>query len=264
MNDLFQGHFSSIEQTSGRLLSRCGLCDKYMKYISLKPARLHCLNCDMIYQVPQHGSIKLYMEQRCPIDQFEILMFSSGGENGITYTFCPQCYNNPPFEDFGKEQLAMEDEKDPADKEKKASKKYMPCSTCIHPLCKHSSVKLAVKKCDHYQQCHGQLIFSPISKPNWKLNCNSCNLVYKFLYNAHKVEILKKSACSICSAKLFNIEAHKDDVSLKKEQNVCLFCHPQISIEKVYGNLKKKKILKKKFKKMKKKRENIMRFDRIK
>ena len=97
MNDLFQGHFSSIEQTSGRLLSRCGLCDKYMKYISLKPARLHCLNCDMIYQVPQHGSIKLYMEQRCPIDQFEILMFSSGGENGITYTFCPQCYNNPPL-----------------------------------------------------------------------------------------------------------------------------------------------------------------------
>ena len=116
----------------------------------------------------------------------------------------------------------------------------MPCSTCIHPLCKHSSVKLAVKKCDHYQQCHGQLIFSPISKPNWKLNCNSCNLVYKFLYNAHKVEILKKSACSICQQNCFILK-HIKMMYLKKEQNVCLFCYPQISIEKVY-EIKKKKI----------------------
>ena len=42
------------------------------------------------------------MEKRCPLDKFELVLFSTGGENGIAYPLCPYCFNHPPFEDVGK------------------------------------------------------------------------------------------------------------------------------------------------------------------
>lgn len=50
---------------------------------------------------PQNGTIKLYKELRCPLDQFELLLFSLGnteGAQGKSFPLCPYCYNNPPFE----------------------------------------------------------------------------------------------------------------------------------------------------------------------
>ena len=38
---------------------------RYMKYISLKPNRLHCATCDETYSLPLNGHIKLYKELRC-------------------------------------------------------------------------------------------------------------------------------------------------------------------------------------------------------
>src|ERR1051325_4106367 len=76
-----------------------------------------------------------YMEKKCPLDDFELVLFSTGGttmpllsiclapfahavcslalvlrgprdgDNGISYPLCPYCYNNPPFEDVGKGEL---------------------------------------------------------------------------------------------------------------------------------------------------------------
>ena len=37
-------------------------------------------------------------ELMCPLDQFEIVLFSLTGPDGKTYPLCPYCYNYPPFE----------------------------------------------------------------------------------------------------------------------------------------------------------------------
>jgi DNA topoisomerase-3 len=101
MDILFESHFASVEKTQGRFLSRCGKCRRMMKYIPLKPARLYCGNCEEIYKLPQNGKISLYMEKKCPFDDFEILRFSTGsGSTGLSYFVCPYCFNYPPFENI--------------------------------------------------------------------------------------------------------------------------------------------------------------------
>lgn len=50
------------------------------------------------------------------VGDFEIVLYSTGGENGISYPLCVYCYNNPPFEDVGK---------------------VMGCNNCRHPTCRY-------------------------------------------------------------------------------------------------------------------------------
>lgn len=66
-----------------------------------KPSRLHCSHCDDTYSLPQNGTIKLYKELRCPLDDFELVLWSSGSR-GKSYPLCPYCYNHPPFRDMKK------------------------------------------------------------------------------------------------------------------------------------------------------------------
>jgi hypothetical protein len=47
------------------------------------------------------------MEKLCPLDNFELVMYSGGGIDARTYPLCPNCYNNPPFEDIGRGQLVL-------------------------------------------------------------------------------------------------------------------------------------------------------------
>ena len=47
--------------------------------------------------------MKLYKELKCPLDGFDLLLYSLGNSEkavGTTYVLCPFCYNNPPFEGF--------------------------------------------------------------------------------------------------------------------------------------------------------------------
>lgn len=61
MNTLFEAQFSALAD-SGRNLSKCGKCLRYMKYISSQPPRLYCNTCEEEYYLPQKGSIKV----KCP------------------------------------------------------------------------------------------------------------------------------------------------------------------------------------------------------
>jgi len=38
---------------SGKPLSKCGKCKRYMKYIAQRPSRLYCPSCEEVYGVPQ-------------------------------------------------------------------------------------------------------------------------------------------------------------------------------------------------------------------
>lgn len=76
-----------------------------------KPSRLHCSHCDDTYSLPQNGTIKLYKELRCPLDDFELVLWSSGSR-GKSYPLCPYCYNHPPFRDMkkGRNSVNMQDQ----------------------------------------------------------------------------------------------------------------------------------------------------------
>eukprot|EP00899_Mesostigma_viride_P006662 jgi/Mesvir1/15998/Mv08302-RA.2 len=181
MDSLFEATFSPLA-SSGKPLSKCGKCQRYMKYIPMRPARLFCPTCDEVYPLPQNGQIKLYKEIACPLDGFQLVLFSLSGPDGKTYPLCPFCYSNPPFEGVGK--LFGGD----------ASKGAggMPCSMCPHPTCKNSMAAQGVCACP---ECEGTMVLDPVSAPRWRLDCNRCNcLVYIAGEGAHRVTVFLQTA----------------------------------------------------------------------
>ena len=114
-----------------------GKCRRYMKYIMAKPTRLYCQSCDETFALPQNGTIKLYQELKCPLDDFELLNCSAGAK-GKSYVFCPYCFSNPPFPDM--------------------KKGIASCNTCTHPTCVHSQNSLGVSNC---VECEGTYYTGP-------------------------------------------------------------------------------------------------------
>ena len=56
-----------------------------MKYVQAKPSRLHCSNCDETYSLPQNGNIKLYKELKCPLDDFELILWTTGVRGKVSH-----------------------------------------------------------------------------------------------------------------------------------------------------------------------------------
>ena len=96
MDQLFEVSFTKLSET-GKVLSKCGKCGRFMKIILQKPTRLHCKQCEETYKLPQGGSIKLYQGNICPLDQFELVVYNAGGKSFI---LCPYCYNFPEVRHF--------------------------------------------------------------------------------------------------------------------------------------------------------------------
>lgn len=221
MNSLFEVNFVTIEESRGRPLSRCGKCSKLMKLIPSKPYRLHCMNCDVTYNLPQGGQIKLYMEAKCPFDGFEIVLFSAGGASGKTFPLCPYCYNSSPFD----------------------GKKGMSCASCVNPTCKHAEPATKVTSCP---ECPGSLIFDPTSGPKWKLVCNQCNYLVHFVEKAHKVKLLSEYCDSCESCRLMEVDFHKAHSPLPNGATLhtgCLFCDDVLNAttQSSFGRITKKK-----------------------
>ncbi|KIY99766.1 topoisomerase (DNA) III beta, partial [Monoraphidium neglectum] len=145
MDALFEASFSPLS-SSGRPMSKCGKCRRYMKFIGARPQRLYCPTCEDVYALPQGGQIKQYKGLTCPLDGFELLLFSLAGQDGKTYPLCPLCFSYPPFEGavkVGGEGASM--------------KPGMPCTTCLHPTCPECQA--------------GMLVLDPVSGPKWRLDC---------------------------------------------------------------------------------------------
>ena len=203
MDSLFEVTFSKLAE-SGRPLSRCGKCMRYMKYISAKPQRLYCPQCDDTYSLPANGSIKLNKEIKCPLDNYELVLWSAGGR-GKTYSLCPYCYNHPPFPGM---------------------KRGSACIRCAHPTCAHSLAKVGVGECDECEE--GWLVIDPNSGPKWKVFCNSdkCNLLLHLCQDAVKLTV-SDDVCQACSAMQLSVEFHKDKTPLeggKTSYAACMFC----------------------------------------
>ncbi|XP_039627490.1 DNA topoisomerase 3-beta-1 isoform X1 [Polypterus senegalus] len=203
LDELMEVSFSPIAAT-GKPLSRCGKCHRFMKYIQAKPSRLHCSHCDETYSLPQNGAIKLFKELRCPLDEFELVLWSSGSR-GKSYPLCPYCYSNPPFRDM---------------------KKGMGCNECTHPTCQHSLNNLGIGQCVECE--HGVMTFDTTSGPKWKMACNKCNVVVHFFENAHKVRV-SSDCCESCEASLVIVDFNKAKSPLPGDETQhtgCVFCDP--------------------------------------
>jgi hypothetical protein len=72
-------------------MSKCGKCRRYMKYIAARPSRLYCPVCEDVYALPQGGAVKQYKGLECPLDGFELVLFSLSGSVScrfFLYVFC--------------------------------------------------------------------------------------------------------------------------------------------------------------------------------
>eukprot|EP00111_Clytia_hemisphaerica_P004440 TCONS_00012693-protein len=194
MDDLFECSFTKLSET-GKPFSKCGKCRRYMKLVEAKPARLHCSTCNETYSVPQNGMIKLYQELKCPLDDFEILLWSRHGASK-TYSFCPNCYTNPTLEKM---------------------EKNLGCNQCLHPTCKHSALQLGVGPCTACED--GRLILEPFNAPKWILSCNSpkCSDRYSLCKGAQSVKV-KDEVCK-CGRKILDV-SYKDKAALSG----CMAC----------------------------------------
>ncbi|XP_035514774.1 LOW QUALITY PROTEIN: DNA topoisomerase 3-beta-1 [Morone saxatilis] len=201
MDELMEVSFSPIAAT-GKPLSRCGKCRRFMKYIQAKPSRLHCSHCDETYSLPQNGAIKLYKELRCPLDEFELVLWTSGAR-GKSYPLCPYCFSNPPFRDM---------------------KKGMGCNECTHPSCQHSLNSFGIGQCVECES--GVLVLDPTSGPKWRMACNKCNVVVHFFEHAHRVQVAQES-CDACDASLVAVDFNKTRTPLpagETQHTGCVFC----------------------------------------
>ncbi|XP_046917236.1 DNA topoisomerase 3-beta isoform X2 [Dermatophagoides farinae] len=203
MDELFSKNFTSLVET-GKPFSKCGKCKRYMKLIETKPERLVCAICNEAYNLPGNGSIKTYKEVQCPIDDFDLLYFS-GQKNFI---FCPNCYNNPPFEDMAKS---------------------MGCYRCTNDDCSFSMHRNTLGPC-HACNYSGQLILDQGSGPNWKFLCNNCTFSMTLFKGASKVAI-DRQRCQSCQSNYLMIKYQSE--KLRKESGMtdflgCLWCSPEL------------------------------------
>uniref|UniRef100_A0A8C7LLX3 DNA topoisomerase n=1 Tax=Oncorhynchus mykiss TaxID=8022 RepID=A0A8C7LLX3_ONCMY len=191
-----------------QLSQKCKLCPSctlmFDCFSQAKPSRLHCAGCDETYSLPQNGAIKLYKELRCPLDEFELVLWTSGSR-GKSYPLCPYCFSNPPFRDM---------------------KKGMGCNECTHPSCQHSLNSLGIGQC---VECEGGvLVLDPTSGPKWKMACNRCNVMVHFFEHAHRVQVTQES-CEACEASLVAVDFNKTRSPLpdgETQHSGCVFCDP--------------------------------------
>ncbi|KAJ4460313.1 putative DNA topoisomerase 3-beta-1 [Paratrimastix pyriformis] len=158
MDTLFESTFTTLAQ-SGKPLSRCGKCHRYMNLISTRPARLFCPTCDESYNMPGEGTIKLYKEIRCPLDGFELVVCSRGSDQKA-YPLCPLCYNHPPA-------FAGDDHLERAD-QGPAGQMHLNCTQCGHPTCPQACAQTMLGPCIN-DQCTGCLILDTSSGPHWRI-----------------------------------------------------------------------------------------------
>jgi hypothetical protein len=199
MDALFEATFSPLKDSGECVpMSRCGKCKRYMTFMPMRPQRLFCPTCNETHSLPQNGTVKLYKELRCPIDDYELVLFSLGNTDqalGKTYPLCPYCYNHPPHDGFYSPAGAK-----------------MGCNSCLHPTCAHALMRHAVCQCpgesmveegggkgkgkgkgygdvDRQDEedggaarvnCPGVMCLDVNSSPNWKIACNVCMTLVRF------------------------------------------------------------------------------------
>uniref|UniRef100_A0A183F835 DNA topoisomerase n=1 Tax=Heligmosomoides polygyrus TaxID=6339 RepID=A0A183F835_HELPZ len=115
-----------------------------------------------------------------------------------SYSLCPFCYNNPPFESM---------------------KEGDGCMNCPHPECPQSYMRLN----------SGVMVLDPQSHPKWRLTCNRCPSVVAMFDGALKFRVTE-SSCPECEARIVCAE-YKGKSPLPDEKSTfkgCMFCDENV------------------------------------
>lgn len=184
---------------------RCGKCKRYMKLIETKPERLVCAICNDTYNLPANGNIKTYKEVQCPLDYFDLLYYSGAK----SFIFCPNCYNDPPFEDMNK---------------------LSGCFKCSNEFCDYSMIRNTFGSC-YACNFNGLLTLDRGSAPNWKIICTNCPFSMSLFKSATKVTI-DKEQCSVCQYNYIKIKYQDNKTGFGKDPNDfigCIWCSPEMA-----------------------------------
>ncbi|KAF7492312.1 DNA topoisomerase 3-beta-1 [Sarcoptes scabiei] len=203
MDELFGSHFTSVVET-GKPFSKCGKCKRFMRLIETKPVRLICPACNETYNVPKDGTIKKFKEEKCPIDDFDLLYYNGNK----MFIFCPNCYNDPPFEDMLKQSE---------------------CFRCTNDSCQYSKRNNTLCQClsCDYQ---GLLMLEQGSAPNWKFVCTKCTFSITLFKGISKIRI-EKEKCENCQSNLIDLQDPKQKIlpnGMKKFRG-CLWCSSDLN-----------------------------------
>ena len=77
-----------------RALVKCGKTGLYLQLQpNARPPRLYNRQTEEVYRLPLGGSLKAFNGKLCPLDGFELCLYSTGGRS---YPLCPNCFNYPP------------------------------------------------------------------------------------------------------------------------------------------------------------------------
>lgn len=229
---LMGASFSSISST-GKPLTRCGNCMRYLKHLDTRPQRLYCPYCEITFALPQGGAIKSYSGFVCPIDNFEMVVCHIDG--GKTFPLCPQCYNNPPLEDLGKLGVGGV-----GGQRGNREGWHMACDECRHPTCEHSLATNYICDCID-DMCRGCMAFVPRTGGKWKICCNRCTMMILLPPTAQRVRVSGEE-CPDCGANCLDImfPEGKSALANRKDRVVaCVFCDPGLSplCEEVRGKM---------------------------
>ncbi|XP_022705600.1 DNA topoisomerase 3-beta-1-like isoform X2 [Varroa jacobsoni] len=207
MDGLLECTFSPLS-ASGKPISRCGKCRRYMKLVNSKPTRLHCPACDETLSLPQNGGVRMFRELKCPLDEYELLQWS-GGIRCKSFIFCPYCYNHPPFRD---------------------TKKNSGCNACTHPTCPHSMMSNGICGCP--ECAAGVLVLDPASAPKWKIACNRCEVLVSCFEDACRVTV-EEERCETCDSQVVTVEYKSLERTrlsgALQEATGCVFCDPVLT-----------------------------------
>eukprot|EP00929_Paragymnodinium_shiwhaense_P013359 TRINITY_DN121220_c0_g1_i1.p1 TRINITY_DN121220_c0_g1~~TRINITY_DN121220_c0_g1_i1.p1 ORF type:complete len:858 (+),score=186.81 TRINITY_DN121220_c0_g1_i1:105-2678(+) len=202
IDQLFESTFTPLE-SSGRALSRCGNCKKYLYVVDKRPVRMFCKHCDRIFKMPQNGQIKEYKTLQCPLDDFELVYVAN--KVGKSYPLCPMCYDDPPF-----------------GKASAAGKLW----ELEHPV--HKKYRPAVMSCIA-DDCEGTLCLDVDSHPKWQIDCNMAwcpQQIQVFGDKAHKIKV-SPDHCEECGAHLLAVTFNKTKSPLdggETEKTACIAC----------------------------------------
>ncbi|CBH17906.1 DNA topoisomerase III, putative [Trypanosoma brucei gambiense DAL972] len=220
--DALMGASFSPLTSSGKPITRCGNCMRYLKHLEARPQRLYCAYCEVTYALPQGGTIKQYSNYKCPLDNFELVICHV--EGGKSFPICPNCYNNPPFPDARVQ----------------GGRQLMACDECKHPTCYHSLATNYVADCVD-PRCDGCMAFVPRTSGKWKICCNHCTMMILLPPTAQRVYVSSEE-CPECGAMMVDLQfpEGKSPLPNRKDRIVsCVFCDPALSnnVSEVRGKL---------------------------
>ena len=138
-----------------RLLCRPARSGHYLCLLLSPTPKLHDPRTEEVWHLPLGGTFKPYNERRCPVCDFELLLYCLSGRGGQqiarAFPLCPHCYNEPPF-------AGGHDASAPGR-----------CSRSPHPE-EHPIVsELSLCACPETADQGGKLLLEPSGGPNWRL-----------------------------------------------------------------------------------------------